>query len=212
MGGRAGQEDVSEPLMDDALFPVATPSYWRSLGEKRPNVALAKARLLHDRDPNTTWDKWFAVHAASRIDLPTGSRFTSSDLVLRAASHGWLGSGFGSGPTGRGRSVEWNPDPALWLRASRVASCLLVDRFASRAAGCNSQAGSAVGDQEHSDREEWDEDHASAATYLMRDSNSLCRSFPAATDRSGRNKSRSVPPRVNSPEHVMYPSRRRDEP
>jgi LysR family glycine cleavage system transcriptional activator len=77
-----------EPIMDDALCPVVSRSYWNSIGERQPSRALAKARLLHDRDPAASWEKWFAAYPSKGIDLRTGPRFTSSDLSLRAASLG----------------------------------------------------------------------------------------------------------------------------
>lgn len=88
MGGGPWLDGRGEAIMDDALYPVATRHYWNSIGERQPARALAKARLLHDRDPASAWEKWFASHPATRIDLRTGSRFTSSDLVLHAATQG----------------------------------------------------------------------------------------------------------------------------
>src|SRR5215831_1054424 len=88
MGSGPWFDGQCEPLMDDALYPVASRHYWNSLSERQPARALAKARLLHDRDPSATWEKWFAAHPVRGIDLRAGSRFTSSDLVLRAAVEG----------------------------------------------------------------------------------------------------------------------------
>lgn len=88
MGSGPWFDGTCEPIMDDALYPVASRRYWASIGERRPPRALAKARLLHDRDPDTSWEKWFAAHPSPSIDLRAGTRFTSSDLVLRAAAVG----------------------------------------------------------------------------------------------------------------------------
>jgi LysR family glycine cleavage system transcriptional activator len=74
--------------MDDALYPVASRRHWNSIGERQPGRALAKARLLHDRDPSSAWERWFAMHPLQGVDLRAGTRFTSSDLVLRAAAEG----------------------------------------------------------------------------------------------------------------------------
>lgn len=76
------------PLMDDALYPVATRDYWASLGQRSPARALQQARLLHDRDPSASWESWFVEHKAAAFDWRGGPRFTSSDLVLRAAAEG----------------------------------------------------------------------------------------------------------------------------
>lgn len=88
MGSGPWLDGESEALMGDALYPVATRRYWNSIGERQAARALTKAHLLHDRDPASAWDKWFAAHPSARIDLRTGSRFTSSDLVLHAAAQG----------------------------------------------------------------------------------------------------------------------------
>lgn len=88
MGSGPWFDDKCEPLMDDALYPVATRRYWNSIGERQPGRALAKARLLHDRDPASAWERWFAVHPLQGIDVRAGGRFTSSDLVLGAAAEG----------------------------------------------------------------------------------------------------------------------------
>ncbi len=88
MGNGPWFDGKCEPIMDDALYPVASRRYWDSIGERRPGRALGKARLLHDRDPSSAWERWFAVHPLRGIDLRAGARFTSSDLVLRAAAEG----------------------------------------------------------------------------------------------------------------------------
>jgi LysR family transcriptional regulator, glycine cleavage system transcriptional activator len=88
MGGGPWTDEACEPLMDDALFPVATRKCWSDLRERNVSRALARAVLLHDRDPSAAWEKWFAAHPAKGVDLRAGPRFTSSDLCLRAAAHG----------------------------------------------------------------------------------------------------------------------------
>lgn len=88
MGAGPWADGICEPLMDEQLFPVATRSYWKSLGERNPMRALAKARLLHDRDPDSGWDRWLDAYPARNIELRVGPRFTSSDLVLQAAAQG----------------------------------------------------------------------------------------------------------------------------
>jgi LysR family glycine cleavage system transcriptional activator len=88
MGSGPWPDSKCEPIMDDALCPVVNRSYWNSIGERQPSRALAKARLLPDRDPAASWEKWFGAHPLKGIDLRTGPRFSSSDLSLRAASLG----------------------------------------------------------------------------------------------------------------------------
>jgi LysR family transcriptional regulator, glycine cleavage system transcriptional activator len=87
--GRGPWADVRcEPLMDDALYPVMSPAYWKKSGRPREPGDLAGLRLLHDRDPHASWEAWRRAHGPASLDVRRGPRFTSSDLVLRAAAQG----------------------------------------------------------------------------------------------------------------------------
>lgn len=77
-----------EPFMDDALYPVMSPAFWEQAGRPRTLNELAGLRLLHDRDPQASWEAWRSAHKAYVLDVRPGPRFASSDLVLRAASQG----------------------------------------------------------------------------------------------------------------------------
>jgi LysR family glycine cleavage system transcriptional activator len=77
-----------EPLMDDALYPVTSARYWQAAGRPARPAALARLRLLHDRDPATSWELWRENHGPTQLDVRRGPRFASSDLVLRAAAEG----------------------------------------------------------------------------------------------------------------------------
>ncbi|NKB51715.1 MAG: LysR family transcriptional regulator [Rhizobiaceae bacterium] len=85
MGSRPSVSN-SKPLMDDVLFPVVSPNLLSS----RPgdSLELSKLPLLHDRDPNTLWSHWQKEFGLSDFNTSQGARFTSSDLVLRAAEQG----------------------------------------------------------------------------------------------------------------------------
>ena len=77
-----------KPLMRDTLYPVMTPQLWRQCGRPaRPNE-LSRLRLLHDRDPHTTWETWRNAMGPPTLDVRKGPRFTSSDLLLSAAARG----------------------------------------------------------------------------------------------------------------------------
>ncbi len=78
----------SEPLMDDALYPVMSPAFWQKSGRPREPGDLAGLRLLHDRDPDASWEAWRQAYGPAALDVQSGPRFTSSDLVLRAALQG----------------------------------------------------------------------------------------------------------------------------
>jgi LysR family glycine cleavage system transcriptional activator len=78
----------AEPMMDDALYPVMSARLHAT--SRRPHRVedLLRLRLLHDRDPNASWDAWRRVHGPRALDVRRGPRFSSSDLVLRAAAQG----------------------------------------------------------------------------------------------------------------------------
>ena len=78
----------AEGLMDDALYPVMSPAAWQAAGSPNRPEQLADLRLLHDRDPQAGWERWRQMHGPRTLSLQRGARFTSSDLVLRAAVQG----------------------------------------------------------------------------------------------------------------------------
>jgi len=79
---------VCEPFMDDALYPVMSPAFWQAAGKPTEPAQLAGLRILHDRDPNATWDVWWRTYGPMDLDLRSGPRFTATDLVLKAAIQG----------------------------------------------------------------------------------------------------------------------------
>ena len=88
MGAGAWPGVIAEPLMDDVLYPVMSPALWKSAGRPRELTDLSGLRLLHDRDPHASWQLWRDEHGPATLDVRKGTRFTSSDLVLRAAAQG----------------------------------------------------------------------------------------------------------------------------
>lgn len=88
MGGRPWPGFTCLPLMDDALYPVMSPSYWEAHGRPDTPRRLRQLRLLHDRDPNASWAIWKKHYGPRSLDTRIGARFTSSDLVLHGAEHG----------------------------------------------------------------------------------------------------------------------------
>lgn len=77
-----------EPLMADALYPVMSPALWERSGQPDSPRDLARLRLLHDRDPQASWEIWRAAFGPESMALRAGPRFASSDLILRAAAQG----------------------------------------------------------------------------------------------------------------------------
>ncbi|WP_419902207.1 LysR substrate-binding domain-containing protein [Kiloniella sp.] len=77
-----------QPLMDEALFPVMSTSFWLKVGRPTSVSSLMDLPLLHDRDPQASWFEWAKQKEITGLDNRGGSRFASSDLVLRAAVQG----------------------------------------------------------------------------------------------------------------------------
>ncbi|MFD2206562.1 LysR substrate-binding domain-containing protein [Kiloniella antarctica] len=76
------------PLMDEQLFPVMSTSFWLKVGRPTNLSCLTNLPLLHDRDPQASWQEWARSREIKDLDTRGGSRFASSDLVLRAAVQG----------------------------------------------------------------------------------------------------------------------------
>jgi LysR family glycine cleavage system transcriptional activator len=77
-----------QPFMDDVLVPVMSPRFWETSGKPRDVAALRGLRLLHDRDPRASWQRWRERHGPADLDVRSGPRFASADLVVRAAAQG----------------------------------------------------------------------------------------------------------------------------
>lgn len=87
--GKGPWPDVdARPLMDDCVYPVISPSYWQQTGWPDKPADLARLRLLHDRDPQTAWETWRDAFGPANLDVRSGPRFASTDLLLRAAAQG----------------------------------------------------------------------------------------------------------------------------
>src|SRR6266436_8629318 len=79
---------LAEPLMDESVYPLMSAALWRQSGRPRDPAQLCRMRLLHDRDPNTSWQLWRQKYGPAALDVRRGPRFASSDLLLRAAAQG----------------------------------------------------------------------------------------------------------------------------
>ncbi|WP_371171335.1 LysR substrate-binding domain-containing protein [Aliiroseovarius sp. 2305UL8-7] len=88
MGPGPWEDRLASPLMPDRLIPVASPRYWSLNPKPKTPDDLKRHSLLHDRDPNTSWQRWCEIHGPSDLDTRKGQRFGSSDLVIRAAEQG----------------------------------------------------------------------------------------------------------------------------
>jgi len=87
--GQGPWSDVdARPLMNDQLYPVMSPDAWRRAGSPQGLDDLRSMRLLHDRDPHAGWAVWRDNRGPKNLDVRKGPRFSSSDLVLRAAAQG----------------------------------------------------------------------------------------------------------------------------
>jgi len=120
-----GSSDDTEylPFMDDLLFPVASPQYFdkHRLGDDLD--CLRKVSLLHDRDPQCTWNVWRDTYQLDWMEVNAGSRFASSDLVLAAAAGG-LGVALA-----RGRLAELDIAEGTLVRFCKHASIPIPNAY-----------------------------------------------------------------------------------
>jgi LysR family glycine cleavage system transcriptional activator len=114
---------ICEPFMDDALYPVMSPAFWQAAGKPSDPSDLAALRLLHDRDPNSTWEVWRQACGPKDLDLRLGPRFTATDLVLKAATQG-LGVALA-----RDRMVREDIAAGLLIRPFGEAEVLMRDAY-----------------------------------------------------------------------------------
>ncbi len=90
-GGYAGVH--SEHLMDDAIFPVASPGFIAEFGAvTRPADMLHMPRLLdvtaEDDESGTNWRTWFGHHRLPMDTIDRGMRFNGAAITLEAAAGG----------------------------------------------------------------------------------------------------------------------------
>jgi LysR family glycine cleavage system transcriptional activator len=88
MGTGSWADVHAEALMDESVYPVMSPAYWQQTGWPDKPADLGRLRLLHDRDPQTAWEAWRGAFGPEALDVRSGPRFASADLLLRAAAQG----------------------------------------------------------------------------------------------------------------------------
>jgi LysR family transcriptional regulator, glycine cleavage system transcriptional activator len=83
----------SEHLMDDAIFPVASPGFIAEFGQvEKPADMLLMTRLLdvtaEDDESGTNWRTWFKHHGLPMDAVDRGMRFNGAAITLEAAAGG----------------------------------------------------------------------------------------------------------------------------
>jgi DNA-binding transcriptional LysR family regulator len=90
LGIRYGQGEwpglISHHLMDDALFPVASPALPQLATLHHPEQ-IAQLPLLTDMSPQG-WRDWFRAAAVRGVELPPMHTFNDSTDAMRAAVYG----------------------------------------------------------------------------------------------------------------------------
>ncbi len=76
------------PLMKDRLITVCSSRLLEQGQPLNKPEDLAAYTLLHDQAPSTQWSRWFVEHNVTSIDYSNGPRFSSSDILLKAAMSG----------------------------------------------------------------------------------------------------------------------------
>ncbi len=77
-----------QPLMDDALYPVMSSEYFQKNNANTDIQSLQSMRLIHDSNPKASWSVWANKMGIEGLPLLQGPRYSSMDLVLRAAEQG----------------------------------------------------------------------------------------------------------------------------
>ncbi|MEM7613882.1 MAG: LysR substrate-binding domain-containing protein [Pseudomonadota bacterium] len=88
MGARPAAGGGVYCIGSDVAFPVMQTTAWTAVGRPRDIDALRSLPLLHDRDVRTAWSDWRDKIGPPGLNVTQGPRFTSADLVLRAAEQG----------------------------------------------------------------------------------------------------------------------------
>jgi len=83
----------AEYLMDDAIFPVASPRYIAEAGPiAKPADILLLTRILdvtaEDDESGTNWRTWFAHHRLPMDSVERGMQFNGAAIALEAAAGG----------------------------------------------------------------------------------------------------------------------------
>jgi LysR family transcriptional regulator, glycine cleavage system transcriptional activator len=83
----------AEYLMDDAIFPVASPRYVAEVGSiEKPADILLLTRILdvtaEDDQSGTNWRTWFEHHQLPLDTVDRGIRFNGAAITLEAAAGG----------------------------------------------------------------------------------------------------------------------------
>lgn len=83
----------AEHLMDDTIFPVASPRYVAEVGPiKRPADVLPMTRILdvtaENDDSGTNWRTWFEHHGLPMEEINRGMHFNGAAITLEAAAGG----------------------------------------------------------------------------------------------------------------------------
>jgi LysR family glycine cleavage system transcriptional activator len=83
----------SEYLMDDAIFPVASPRYLAEAGPiEQPADLLPLTRIIditaENDDSGTNWRTWFAHHRLPLDSVERGMQFNGAAITLEAAAGG----------------------------------------------------------------------------------------------------------------------------
>lgn len=92
MGAGPWEGDEAILLMDDRLVPVCNADLFHRIKERGLTGidVFSQFPLIHDRDPSASWMSWADMYMPEldRNFFQKGARYSSSDLVLRAAASG----------------------------------------------------------------------------------------------------------------------------
>jgi DNA-binding transcriptional LysR family regulator len=85
-GNGVYQDVVTERLIAETVFPVASPAYVAAQGPFKQPADLQRARLL--KSPLEPWAPWLEVAGAAGAELPGAPQFNDAGLLMEAAMAG----------------------------------------------------------------------------------------------------------------------------
>ena len=79
---------VVEPLLEEAIVPLASPTLARRLRGKSPQEALGATPLIHSERSSLNWAAWLRAQQVNGVNVARGLRFDRAYLAIQAAIDG----------------------------------------------------------------------------------------------------------------------------
>lgn len=80
---------VVEPLLSEAIVPLANPSLVSRLRGKSPQEALSSTAIIHSERSSQNWTAWLRAQNITGVNVARGLRFDRAYLSIQAAIDGF---------------------------------------------------------------------------------------------------------------------------